>query len=191
MRKLIAMLLALAMLCGAALAEDAERLAALEYADFTIAIPKDAVGSSTDTIEDGVPFLTIYQDYDPNALLGNSLSIVWNEDVLDLTGVDPVAYSEIVAGMTLQSYESVGVVVTYPRMYNAELDELDDMQVISYMFSMTLDFSTLGLDYQETVYTLQAVAPIPEKGTYTFTITTDDLENSQDLLDIVDSVRWK
>ena len=191
MQKLIALLLALMLLCGAALAEDAENLAALEYEHFTIAIPKDAVGTGADTIENNVPFLTIYQDYDPNAFLGNNLSIVWSEQVLDLSGVDPVAYSEAVAGMTVQRYEAVGAVVTDPRMYIAELDQMDEKQVISYAFSMNLDFSALGLEYKETIYTLQTVAPLKGVGSYTFTITTDDMENSQELLDIVDSVRWK
>lgn len=191
MRKLTAILLALMLICAAALAENAENLMALDFEHFTIAVPKDAVGSGTDTIENNVPFLTIYQDYDPNAFMGRNLSIVWNEEVLDITGLDAAGYARAVAGLTLQEYEAVGIVVNDARMYSAEMGELDERPVISYVFSMSLDFSSLGMNRQETMYTLQAVAPIEGAGTYTFTISTNDLENSQMLIDIVDSVRWK
>ena len=94
MRKLIALLLALLMLCGTAFAEENENLVALEYEHFMIAIPKDAMGNATDTIESNVPFLIVYQDYDPNAVFCSSLNAVWNQDVLDLDAAAPEAFAQ-------------------------------------------------------------------------------------------------
>ena len=85
----------------------------------------------------------------------------------------------------------MGVEITNPKVLVAEYDELDDQRALSFVVSMDMDYSPLGLDYQGTLYTLQAVVPIEGVGTYTFTIGTDDLEGAQMLMEIVDSVRWK
>ena len=192
MRKLTAMLLVLLMLLGcAAMAGDAENLMALEFEHFTLAVRKDAVGTGTDTIESNVPFLVVYQDYDPNAVFGKSMNIVWNKDVLDLSAAAPRAMAEEALSYTLLQHQLVGVQPANARVLNAEYDEMDGKKALSFIVCMDLDYSPLGLDYQGTLYTLQAVVPIEGVGTYTFTIGTDDLENSQQLFDVVDSVRWK
>lgn len=191
MRKLIALLLVLMLLCAAAFAEDAENLLVLEYPDFTIAIPKDAVGNATDTIESNVPFLRVYQDYDPDAVFSSNLNIVWNQDVLDLDAATPQAMAEEALGYAMLQHELVGLKVDNAKILVAEYDEHDGQRALSFIVSMDLDYSTLGLDYSCTMYTLQAVVPIEGVGTFSFTVGTDDLEGSQMLLDIVDSVRWK
>lgn len=191
MRKLLTLLLALLMLTCTAFAEDADELMALDFEDFTIAIRKDAVGTGTDTIEDNVPFLMVYQDYDPEAVFNKGMNIVWTEDVLDLSNADPKAYVNEILNYSVQEYSAIGLGVDNVRIYEAEIDALDEKDVLSYIYSMDLDYTPLGFDYQATLYTLQASVPLKGVGTYTFTVTTDDLENSQELIDIVDSVRWK
>ena len=191
MRKWIAMLLALLMLCGAALAENADELLALEFEHFVLAVRKDAVGTGTDTIENGIPFLTVYQDYDADKLFCSSMNIVWNQDVMDLDAAAPLALARESLQYAMLQHEMVGTKVENARVLNAEYDELDDRRAMSFIVCMDLDYRALGLDYQTTMYTLQAIVPIEGVGTYTFTIGTDDLENCQELFDVVDSVRWK
>ena len=191
MRKMISLLLALMMLCGAAFAEDAENLLVLEYPDFTIAIPKDAVGNAADAIESNVPFLRVYQDYDPEAVFSNNLNVVWNQDVLDLDAATPLAMAQEALSYAMLQHELVGLKAENARVLLAEYDEHDGQRALSFIVSMDLDYSTLGLYYSCTMYTLQAVVPIEGVGTYSFTIGTDDMEGSQMLLDIVNSVRWK
>lgn len=191
MRKLIALLLALLMLCGAAIAEENENLVALEYEHFVIAIPKDAMGNATDTIESNIPFLIVYQDYDPNAVFCPSLNAVWNQDVLDLDAGTPAAFAQEALSYTLMQHNLMGIQTENPKVLVAEYDELDHQRALSFIVSVDMDYSALGLDYKGTLYTLQAVVPIEGVGTYTFTIGTDDLEGAQMLMEIVDSVRWK
>ena len=191
MRKWIAMLLALLMLCGAALAENADELLALEFEHFVLAVRKDAVGTGTDTIENGIPFFTVYQDYDRDKLFCSSMNIVWNQDLMDLDAATPLAMAQESLRYTMLQHEMVGTKVENARVLNAEYDELDDKRALSFIVCMDLDYRALGLDYQTTMYTLQAIVPVEGAGTYTFTIGTDDLENCQQLFDVVDSVRWK
>lgn len=191
MRKLLALLLALMMFCSAAMAEENENLIALDYEHFVIAIPKDAMGNATNTIENNVPFLVVYQDYDPNAVFCSSLNVVWNQDVLKMDEATPEAFAQEALSYAALQHSLVGVEITNPKVLVAEYDELDDQRALSFVVSMDMDYSPLGLDYQGTLYTLQAVVPVEGVGTYTFTIGTDDLENAQMLTEIVDSVRWK
>lgn len=191
MRKLIAMLMALLMICGAALADNADELTALEFEHFTLAIRKDAVGTGADTIENNVPFLVVYQDYDPSKQFCSNMNAVWNENVLDLDGFTPEMMATETLKYTLDLYQQSGVKAENARVLNAEFDELNEKRAVSFVTCADLDYSGMGLDLQITLYTLQAVVPLEGIGTYTFTISTNDLENCDELFDIVDSVRWK
>lgn len=192
MRKLLAFLLAVMMVLScAAMAENADEMMALEYPDFTLAMRKDAVGTTTDTIENNIPFLTVYQDYDAASIFNKSINIRWTEDTLDLDSFEAKNYALAMLEIMQQQSGNVGIEVSNPMLYTAEVQELDGMRVLSCMYSLTMDYNPLGVDFKANIITFQAVMPLEGKGTYTFTITTDDMENSSELFDIMDSVRWK
>lgn len=54
-----------------------------------------------------------------------------------------------------------------------------------------MDYSGLGVDAQVTLYTIQLYVPDEAfEGSYIITITTDDMDNTQQLFEVADSIKW-
>lgn len=190
MRKIFAALLVLALVASsAALAEVAWM--DYDFGDFTISFPEDIICSIDDQIVNNQPFAYFFQDYDETAAVNKNLNILWSEEVMDLATVEPTAYAQQILNLTVATYQQMGLTVTNPALLIADFDEQDGKPALCYMYSVTLDYSGLGLDAQATLYILQGMVPDEAfEGTYAFTLTTDDLQNCQLLMDIMDTVSW-
>lgn len=153
-------------------------------------LPEDLQGNIADTIEESVPFFFFYEDYDPEADLNANLNCVWSETMIDIASAEPTANGQSILNQVVQQYESMGIGVEYSTLYSAAYDELSDKRALRVVYSNRLDYSALGIDTKCLLYTMQVIVPIENCGTYTFTITVEDLTQCERLTDILDSVEW-
>ena len=190
MRKAIATLLVFLLLAGVAGYAEAAWMD-YDFGNFTISFPEDADLYFEDEIVSNVPFAYFYQDYNENAVFNKNLNIVWTNEVLDLDTIEPTSVAQSILDASVVQYEQMGLAPTNASLLIAEFDEQDGKPGFAYMYTITLDYTAFGAAEQYTLYVLQGM--IPDEafgGTYTITLTTDDLEDSQLLLDISDSIVW-
>lgn len=190
MRKLISVLIALMLVFTFAAAETEAELVELTFPDFTISVPADTIGTVAPEIENNMPFFIFYQDYNPETAFNKSLNGAISLEVLDLKTVDASTYGQAFISMAAMQYGMMGIQVTEPKLVSASLDDLKGREAISCVYSMNMDYTSMGYDEKHSVYTMQAIVPIEGSGTYTFTLTTDDMENIDLLMGIMNSIHW-
>ena len=190
MRKILAVLLALAaLLCVPAFAE--AQWVEYDFGDFTMSFPEDIMCSISGEIVNNEPFFVFYQDYDETAAFNKSLNGVWSEGAADLTTVDPTAYGQTVLATVASQLGEYGIAVTDPALIAAALDAHDGKPALSIIYGMGVDYSAVGVDLQMTLYTMQAVVSDEALGgSYTFTISTDDITAATLLMEIMDTIQW-
>ena len=190
MRKAIATLLVFLLLAGVAGYAEAA-LIDYDFGDFTVSLPEDTDVYFEDQIVSNVPFAYFYQDYNENAVFNKNLNILWTDEVLDLNTIEPTSFAQNLMEATVDQYEQMGLAPTNASLLIAEFDEQDGKQAVSYMYTVTLDYTAYGAAEQIMLYVLQAMVPDEAfGGTYSLTLTTDDMENCQLLLEIADSIAW-
>ena len=190
MRKAIATLLVFLLLAGVAGYAEAA-LIDYDFGDFTVSLPEDTDVYFEDQIVSNVPFAYFYQDYNENAVFNRNLNILWTDEVLDLNTIEPTSFAQHLMEATVDQYDQMGLAPTNASLLIADFDEQDGKQGFSYMYTVTLDYTAYGSAEQIMLYVLQAMVPDEAfGGTYTLTLTTDDIENCQLLLEISDSIVW-
>ena len=190
MRKAIATLLVFLLLAGVAGYAEAA-LIDYDFGDFTVSLPEDTDVYFEDQIVSNVPFAYFYQDYNENAVFNKNLNILWTDEVLDLNTIEPTSFAQHLMEATVDQYDQMGLAPTNASLLIADFDEQDGKQGFSYMYTVTLDYTAYASAEQIMLYVLQAMVPDEAfGGTYTLTLTTDDIENCQLLLEISDSIVW-
>lgn len=190
MRKAIATLLVFLLLAGVAGYAEAA-LIDYDFGDFTVSLPEDTDVYFEDQIVSNVPFAYFYQDYNENAVFNKNLNILWTDEVLDLNTIEPTSFAQHLMEATVDQYDQMGLAPTNASLLIADFDEQDGKQGFSYMYTVTLDYTAYGSAEQIMLYVLQAMVPDEAfGGTYTLTLTTDDIDNCQLLLEISDSIVW-
>lgn len=190
MRKVFAALLVLVLVASsAAFAE----VAWVDYdcGNFTISFPEDIDGYISDQVVNNQPFVMLYQDYDESAVFNKSLNIVWSNEVMDLTAVEPATYAQQILDISVATYQQLGITVTNSVLTRADLGDMMGKPMFFYIYETTFDYSNLGIDEQKTLCTIQVMVPDEAfEGTYTFTLTTDDLSDTQLLMDVSNTIAW-
>ncbi len=190
MRKLCSLLLVFALILGcSALAED--NLVEHDFGHFTLAIPADAMGTITDEITANVPFITIYENYDENALFNSSLDCVWNEVRIDFSAVEPDAYAQSILDSLVTQFTSMGLGISDAAVMDPIYADKGGADMFSCLIYMVVDYTALGIDLKTPTYTLLSMrSDDAVGGSYSFTVTSDDLDNCTMLRSITDSIRW-
>lgn len=191
MRKLLTALLVLILaLPCAAFAEEEPGLVQFDFGDFTMDIYEDmSYDDDYDKIS-GQPYFYLYQDYDPNAAFTKNLNIVWLSDSFDVYSIDPSAYAQQVLDGSVSALNQQNIAVSNPSVLYADYANQDGKTAITIIFSMTMDYTSAGVDLVMDQYTLQGMCSDPAFGTYYFTITTDNLEDTRPLMEVMDSIDW-
>jgi len=189
MRKLLCLILILIMLTTcAALAE--ESWFQYNFGDFNLTFPADVVSAYTEERAENQPFLMFYQDYDENASFVKNLNVVWNSGVDDITSLDPAAVGQsILDGLTKQ-FEAMGVAPSKCLLVSAETLDYNGLPAIGIGYTLTVDYSALNNGPVLDLVFVQLLFSDEAFGTYNFTLTTDDIDNSQLLTTILDSLSW-
>lgn len=191
MRKLFALILACMLMLGcAAWAESDSELFEYSFGDFSVMLPEDLEGTIADTIEESVPFFYFYEDYDPEADVNANLNCVWSEEMIDIDSAEPTAIAQSILSQVVQQYEAMGIGVEDSTLYGADYVTLSDKQSMFTLYSNVLDYSALDIDTKCLYYTLQLIVPIENCGTYTFTLTAEDIGECERLAYILDSIKW-
>lgn len=194
MRKILSILITLMLVFSMyALAEEvpAVPMIELDYDHFTMTIPEDMVGTTSEEIVSNQPFIQLFQDYSETAAFNKNLNIVWSNEVMDLNAIDPVEYANTLLVATVAQYGQIGITATNPMLLNAELSDHDGKPAMGVVYSLDLDYSGVGVNEQQSLYTVQLYVPDAAfEGTYIITVTTDDMENTQQLFDVADSIKW-
>ena len=190
MRKLISVLLALVLLlASAAFAE--ETWMEYDFGGFTMAFPIDIIGTVSEEIVENEPFLYLFQDYDENAIFNKNLNCVWNSGVDNISAVDPEEFAQMILPQMVAAFEQSGLSVHGAEVLAAVHDEHKGEPCLSAIYACILDYSAFGGPAEFVLYTLQSmVSNEAFGGTYTFTISTDDIESTQLLMEIMDTINW-
>lgn len=186
MRKFLLVLMVLCLAVVPALAETV----AYDFGDFTMTFPADMQGQIADEIAESVPFVTLYQQDDMDDSFTSNLNVTWSESVVDLASTDPAAYGQAVLDASVALLEQQNVAVANPTLLGAAMDEVGGKDALSLMYSMDVDFTNAGTDLQVTLTYVQGIVSEEGLGTYTFTVTTDNVDGCQSLIDIVNTTAW-
>ena len=189
MRKFLLVLMALCLAVVPALAETAET-ATVDFGAFTLTFPAEMQGQVAEEIVENEAFVTLYQMDDMEDSFASNLNIVWNESVVDLASQDPAAYAQAIVDASVAMMEQQNVAVANPTVLGASMDEIGGKAALSMMYSMDVDYTNAGLDLQITLTFVQGIVSEEGLGTYTFTISTDNVDGCQSLVDIVNSTVW-
>ncbi len=84
MRKILSVLIALMLIFSmSAFAEETPTVPTIEldFDHFTMTIPEDMVGTSSEEIVSNQPFIQLFQDYSETAAFNKNLNIVWSNEV--------------------------------------------------------------------------------------------------------------
>lgn len=190
MRKFLTVLMVLCLAALPCLAEGTETID-YDFGHFTLTLPADIMGEMADEISANQMFFMLYPDFDEAASFHPNINGVWGKDHADLTKVDPQEMGETIVQMAFQGFEQAGLDATNPTLIQAELGEVGGKPALIVTYSADVDYASLGLDFSCTLYAIQMLISDEAFGTYTFTLSTDDLENSASLTDIMDTLVWK
>lgn len=190
MRRLVSLLLALMFACSIAVAEETA-LTEHNFGDFSISFPDDMYGALAEEVTSGSPFMQLLQDYDAEAAFNKNLTMTWSQDLLDITSAESQLYADSMLSVAVLQLEAAGITVENPAVVSAEIMALDGKDALVMTYSFDLDYSGAGMDLQMTLYTHQRIIPDEAfAGTYSVTISTDNLEDAALLMQIADSIKW-
>lgn len=191
MRKITALILSLIMLLTATAFAEAAWVE-MDLGDFTISIPEDILGTIEEEITPEVTFATFYEDYDETKPFTKNLGIVFTAEVLDLNAATAEEYAQAISSSAAAQFSAIGIESTAPTVLQADFDQQDGKDALFVLFSTDLDYTNAGVDLQMTMYTIQMIVPDEAfGGSYIFTISTDNLEETDILIKVADSVTWK
>lgn len=190
MRKLCSLLLALALILScAALAED--NSVEHDFSHFTLTIPADAKCIISEEITANEPFITIYENYDENAQFNSTLECVWNEVRIDLAAMEPATYAQSILDSLVTQFTSIGLGISDAAVTDPVYADKGGADMFSCMIYMVVDYTALGIDLKTPSYILLSMrSDDAVGGSYSFTVTTDDLDNCTMLRSIMDSIQW-
>lgn len=189
MRKLISAILVLVMLAGCSALAEANWVM-YNFGDFTLTFPEDIVCAYSEERTENQPFLVFYQDYQEGASFVKNLNVVWNSGVDDISALDPAAIGEMILNGLVAQMEATNVPVTNAALVSAESLEFGGKPAIGIAYSLTADYSALENGQVLNMVFMQMMFSDEAFGTYNFTLTTDDLENTETLVTILDSISW-
>ena len=180
MKKLLALLLLLAMLLPAAAMADT-----LHMDPFTFELPEEDLYIQYEKSENGV-LLFIYPAPDWGADFHDNINVTWTTDLL--LGVEQTA--DELAAETLDDaiaqLEEADVAVDRPEILDAALDPVEG--TFSIYYRMDVDYTAVGVDMQIALYFYQQSISIEGDGTYIFTLTSDSEEGIDGLRAHLDEV---
>lgn len=190
MRRIISLMMVLVLAAmGLACAE--ETLIQHNFGDFNLVFPMDIDGAVEDEIVPGQTFMIFYQDivgeptFNKN-LQGQKIDLILNYDT-----TDPETFASASLTGTMRQYDQLGIAYRDPQVVYARYDPIRGKTALNFAFRMDLNFTPESSDDYITLYTLFSYVGDPAfDGTYIFCLTTDDPNDTQQLLDIMNSISW-
>ena len=185
MRKWLALLLVCLLVPFAAMAES--ELVTYEFADFTIDLPSGIVGELYEKNDQEVYFI-VFPDYNENDVFHPNLNCVWVEGYDDMDTINANSTAQFILNSAVSQMAAQNVTVTNEKLLAAAKEDINGKPglVIGFSYDISYDASMEPL----TLYAFQAIASHESIGTYTFTITTHDINTVESILGYVDTIVW-
>ncbi len=173
-KSLLGLLLAVMMMlsCASALGEAGP--GTKEFDDMIVTWPENSY-LQVGTKEAGQVLFTIFPDYDASSQAHPNLNCAWSSEVLDfsiLTDDLLIPVAESMISQAQAALEAQNLVVENIKVVSAEMTEVSGKKAYSYMYSMDLDYSKLGIDMKANIYSKQYIISDETLKTYTFTLTS-------------------
>ncbi|MBQ8954489.1 MAG: hypothetical protein IJ048_10265 [Clostridia bacterium] len=197
MKKLIAALLALALiLSGAALADAAPQIAAeaIDFGDFTMELDPEMPGEIYDKVS-GEMLFQIYPAYRVNGDESSNVNCVWVDEAMDFDAfADETAQAQLAEELlqnVLAGFEEANMKTDDLTVLLYGLVEQDGVPGFAVVYSVDVDYSGMGIDLQATLYQELAYLSDEAFGTYIFTATAVDMDTLTDILEpLFDTIAW-
>lgn len=177
MRKLITLLMCLALFLPAIALAEATAVPAtypVDFGDFTMTLKE------TDMYQQGVKqnnevMAMIYPDYDEMAVFSANLGIVWHraDASAELAQTLPEDFAQAMLAQAQTSFATQGLFPTNFQVFEADYTE----GVLSIGYCFDIDYSPLGVDLSTTIYQRQIYLCLGGAGTYIFNMTAVSMED--------------
>lgn len=191
MKKLTAVLLALVMLLSATAFAQGSSWVDVDLGVFTVSVPEDVLGSISEEYVPDVTFATFFEDYDENKFFNRNITFSFTDELLDIHEFTPQEYAEGIAASAVQQFEAMNIHASYTTVLQADLDEQDGQEALFMMYVSLLDYSDLYPNQVVNLHTIQMIVPHEASGcTFIVTISTDNVEETETLIRIADSMKW-
>ena len=197
MKKLIAILLALALvLSGAALAEAAQQPAVepIDFGDFTMELDPEMPGEVYEK-NSGEMLFQIYPAYLINGDESSNVNAIWVDETTDFSSLTTEEAQAQFANQMLEdvlaAYEEAGLKADNLQLLGCALVEQDGVPGFVLLYSVDVDYAGMGVDLQATLYQEQAYLSDASFGTYIFTATAVDMDTLTEIIDpLFDTIKW-
>lgn len=191
MKKILALLLSLMLLLPVvAMGEAASNpdVYSVDLGDFSITITSDDLLQKGVKAEGSILFI-LYPAYDESNQFHCNLNAVWTAEDLSVIGViGAEVFAQSVLEQSTAALAADGIAVDNSQLLNAVYDE--ETQSTTLIYSMDIDYTSVGLDLAITMYQLQLYMPVSEGNTYIFTISADTLENTEAMLAYLNTIEF-
>lgn len=180
MKKILSLLLALAMLLPAcALADTVINLGA-----FQVSIPDSAYVETYEKVSGSVIASIIPDPDSPSGVYAN-INVTWGLASKEDITFTADEYAQAVLREAVNGLNASGVAISNPQVFTAEMSKEEGLIYLYYGFDA--DYTGLGVDLVTSLYMAQQCLLIDGDGMYTITFTADSEEGVLDLLEYFDS----
>ena len=174
MKKLLSLLLILALLPCAALADTV-----IDVGAFQVCIPESAYVVTHDKIANSVIANIIPDPNSPSGVYAN-INVTWGlASKADIT-FTASEYAEFVLNETLAGLTAENIAVSNAQVLASELDQ-DEGYIFLY-FSFDADYTGMGVNLVTTLYMVQESLCVDGDGMYTITFTADSADGVANLM---------
>lgn len=193
MKKVLSILLALALLLPAAALADT-----LELGPFTLETPANVEVETAEKADGSVIAMLSFKDKD-GTYTGNNMNVVWSEAQMGLSSMSVLStlpqsmlnstvkkYAENMLAATIDMMDTMGVTVNRYELLDAGMDLDRGMFFMGYSVDAHYDLFG-GFDMSNVVY--QYSIDVEGDGAYLFTLTANTLEELDELIDCFNTLR--
>ena len=179
MKKLLAALLALALLLPAAAMADQT----VDLGVCVLRVNDDAYVTYGDK-ESGM-LVQIIPDPNAEVMFYDNINVVWTDAEISDIDISVEEFAEFVMKTAMEGMAAQGVTVSNEQLIGSELTAEEDYLTLYY--TIDVDYSNLGIDLQLTLHFTQLAMSFEDEGMYTFTCTASSADGALALLDYIDS----
>lgn len=187
MKKLMAVLLAMMlMMAGSVLAQE---LALYDFDDFTIEMEDDIVGELYEKV-DGQEWFIVFPEYNEQDDFNANVNCVWGSECFDLNSIDAQEMADVIAQEYKSMASSFGITCNEAQVLETEYVTVDGVIGLRYLIFVEYDYSDMGYDMVTDLYQRTYQFSLKNRGTYTFSLSAEQLDMIEKMDAMIESIRW-
>ena len=187
MKKLMAVLLAMMlMLAGSALAQE---LALYDFDDFTIEMEDDIVGELYEKV-DGQEWFIVFPEYNEQDDFNANVNCVWGSEYFDLNSIDAQELADMLAKEYKSMASGFGIACNEMQVLDTNYVTVDGVIGMTYLLFVEYDDSNMGYNMVTDLYHRTYQFSFENRGTYTFSLSAEQLDMIEKMDAMIESIRW-